>query len=637
MGECSYEKCIGDHLNQTNACTDNNYCCQAKTKQPITVRCSSVVSINLTRITSCGCHKCSTIKSTVRGVAKGGPGNTPFQLGYIYQGDKLLTRTGRQGDFSFDVSSKVTRLVVTFKDIGGYNNFYELTKVIPFAFGQETFVDVHMRLRPEPISVNASEGFEIPLGGNSASGNQQLPPVAAISMPPQSLMTEDGEPFNGTAKVTVNFMDPRNETEVREADGDFTALSEDGEEELLETFGMMKIDFQDSKGAKLEPNSDIDILLDPEEFNLTREEAEAVKLWYMDEKTGRWRVIDSGLKTHESRRSKRSQRLFYFGKISRDKHFKLINLDAVTVSCFIKIEARDGESKSGQSGVITVLVSENNYRYLEYYIRINTSKCIETFCTETQAIIQVTLNGKYLIPYQRNINNAVIQDHGIKFHQNKTSSGRFSNRITMKKLSKPKTSTPPFYTDMESCAKDKSGNSFYFEAFNSRAPFEDLLQIFLRETDPDYWYPDPNTASLCFVKIGVMNIFNCPGGTAYFHVESFVNSKKSAGYNIVSVAASNGAACAEYKCPSRSDKLKVKITSLTRGKFSTGNPATEQFKSKTNAIINNNHVDFNPQYRLTDPKIGLFHTIEKDITEKNTVKDDCLEKSVEAAIVLKCT
>lgn len=49
---------------------------------------------------------------------------------------------------------------------------------------------------------------------------------------------------------------------MREADGDFTVVSHDGEEQLLETFGGFKIDFKDTNGKQLQPKTDIDVLLE---------------------------------------------------------------------------------------------------------------------------------------------------------------------------------------------------------------------------------------------------------------------------------------------------------------------------------------------------------------------------------------
>jgi hypothetical protein len=232
VGRCADDICFANHLTSPN-CVDN-YCCQSVAEKDIDIRCQGGAAFNITRVTSCGCGRCSPKITTVTGIATGGPNNIPFKYGFIYNAGKYLTQTGRNGDFSFTMTGQITRVVLNFKGKDRYNDFQDLTKVVPVVPGRETFVEVRLKPRPKPMLINSSETIEIPMGQTNSTDGQSAPVV--LSLPPQSLMTEDGEVYNGTANVEVSFADPRNSTQIQEADGDFTAISEDGDQQLLGSF-----------------------------------------------------------------------------------------------------------------------------------------------------------------------------------------------------------------------------------------------------------------------------------------------------------------------------------------------------------------------------------------------------------------
>ena len=268
VGRCGDERCISSNITSLHECTDN-YCCRSVTVKNVLIRCVTGFSFNITRKTKCGCGLCLPKTTMVKGIASGGPNSIPFKYGYIYHAGKYLTQAGRNGDFSFTMSGDATRIVLNFKGKDRYNDFQDLTKVVSVVPGRQTFVEVKMKLRPKPVLVNTSETIEIPMGySNSSDGQSNAAPVV-LSLPPHSLMTESGEIYNGTANLEVSFTDPRNASQVQEADGDFTAISEEGDEQSLETFGVLKIDFTDSNGKPLQTNTDIDVMLDLDEYNIT--------------------------------------------------------------------------------------------------------------------------------------------------------------------------------------------------------------------------------------------------------------------------------------------------------------------------------------------------------------------------------
>ncbi|XP_028407616.1 cartilage intermediate layer protein 1-like [Dendronephthya gigantea] len=590
VGRCGGEKCISSSLLSLQKCSDN-YCCQSVAEETVTIRCIVGVQFNVTRIRSCGCGQCSPKKTTIRGVATG-PDNVPFKYGYIYHAGKYLTRSGRNGDFSFSMPGDQTRIVLTFKGRDSYNDFQDLTKVVSIVPGSVTFVEVKMRRRPLPILVNSSTVIEIQMGrsGNDSQGKTGPAPVV-LSLPPQSLVTEDGEIYNGTANVEVSFADPRNETQVREADGDFTTVSYDGEEQLLETFGVFKLDFKDTNGKQLQPKTDIDVLLDLDEYNITEEEARAIKLWYMDEKTGRWRMMDSGLKQHETRRSKRSGRQFYFGKIDHTV-YKLYNFDVISINdCIISIMVNDNSNSVNARSVKITLVSKegNRNNYNVHYTSTGRATCIRTFCKSLT--IQATIKNKVLKPVAKNFGN------GIKYYNSSDAFDRFSRRITVDNVS-VSTSRGPFFQQMFEC----------YSAVN-HLTFEDNRisnSIEISDSSEEGWHDSFDPAKFCLVKIAIKG--SCSDNkTVYFHVKSTESGAKNwEGFKIVSIPPSNRSVCAEFKCPpSKRGDVNVTITPFSEGKFRVTKRFEEDLKTGGFKIFVDKVIGFTPKSRHRFDDIGI--------------------------------
>ena len=129
VGRCSDERCIASNIISLHNCSDN-YCCRPVMVINVVIRCAGL-SFNITRKTKCGCGPCLPKTTTVKGIASGGPNSIPFKYGYIHHAGKYLTRTGRNGDFSFTISGDATRIVLNFKGKDRYNDFQDLTKWCP--------------------------------------------------------------------------------------------------------------------------------------------------------------------------------------------------------------------------------------------------------------------------------------------------------------------------------------------------------------------------------------------------------------------------------------------------------------------------------------------------------------------------
>ncbi len=569
----------------------------------------------------------------MNGIA-GGPNNVPFKHGYIYNAGGYLARTGINGDFLFTMRDDLTRVVLNFKGKDQFNDFQDLTKVVPVVPGRETFVQVKMKPRPQSMSVNTSETIEIPMGLSNISDGQSDSAPVVLSLPPQSLMTEDGKTYNGTAKVEVTFADPRNLTQVQEADGDFTAVSDEGDEQFLETFGVLKVDFKDLNGKQLQTKTDIEVFLDLDEYNITEKEAEDIKLWYMDEKTGRWRIMDSGLKQHKSRRSKRSGRKFFFGKIDHTIYNKPINLDKIRrLNCVVKIKVDDNAlGTSSQSVKVTVLSKQGLMnRYYEYSIPIGTSSCIDIFCTGLT--IQATSNKKVLQPNDTNIDGVLKSRHGIRYHTSEDTGDPYSNRITIKDISNP-TTGGPFFKDHGSCSRSPNDNSLIFD-------FPSTI------SKPPNWH-DSREHDVCYVKITTE--YSCLNKAVQFHVKSTdveTNPEYEEGYTIVSTSQSNPSTCAEFKCPLSFDRgLRVTVTAFEAGIFTKHRKETKDFitvhqNEGKNVSVAGVFV-FRPNYKRNNLAIGVIYSGSSDDVSTDTgfherVRQDCENADTKAGISFRCS
>ena len=89
--------------------------------------------------------------------------------------------------------------------------------------------------------------------------------------------------------MKIQFNDPRNERDILESPGDFTTVDEDGEEQLLRTYGVFKIKIQDENNQTLGLTENLLINIDLEQLTGEKfdESGPFPHLWWLDEKTGR--------------------------------------------------------------------------------------------------------------------------------------------------------------------------------------------------------------------------------------------------------------------------------------------------------------------------------------------------------------
>ena len=323
----------------------------------------------------------------------------------ILVNDTVVAFSDFDGTFAIPVPKSAKRLVATFRDY--MEEYAESTVVLPFRKGTTTFHKIHLRPEVDPIEFDAEKEKAVPMASDEA---------AEVIIPANSLIDKDGNPKKGKAKVKVQFNDPRNERDILEAPGDFTTIDEEGEEQLLRTYGVFKIKVQDENNQQLSITKNLQLNIDIEQ--LTGEsfnESESIPhLWWLDEKSGRW--VDAGeLKRNKelTERPKRQLRSRAFsGEIRPENIRNVYNLDKSLDRCFAKLRAIGQGGAGVQNAKVTSIFVNPRGRAIQGYLTrttgLNGHLCISTQCN-SDGYLEVEKDGLPLLPNQIDVDRLPLQ------------------------------------------------------------------------------------------------------------------------------------------------------------------------------------------------------------------------------------
>ncbi|XP_078383323.1 cartilage intermediate layer protein 1-like [Oculina patagonica] len=397
VGECEPVKCLKDVFAFKSSCQDPSFCCGPRNFSQVLVDCGDIISFNLSIVTHCSCGSCKEKVTTVQGIVVGGPQEKPIRYGnVIYNGEKVA-RTNRKGQFSFTIPGKVIRAIVTLKD-SYYNVFEEKSKIFVINKGSSDFHKIKLNLKPSPIVFNASEPLDIPLGSDPSDN------FADLELPEETFLTEDGSVYKGNAKAMVSVTDPRNLSDVLNAPGDFSTTDEEGEEEILETYGMVKLNFEDESGKKLVISKPMKVFLDPEKLNLTFTNSSDVllKLYWLDKKTQRWREVGNfHLEDGSKRRRKRSNRVFFAVIVTPAIPLdQTLNFDLPTIRVAVRVVAERENTAQGVPGVAVRVLRKQGMTYGGYAEKTTDNygvACIPIW-RDANCTLQAEHSGFYIKP-----------------------------------------------------------------------------------------------------------------------------------------------------------------------------------------------------------------------------------------------
>ena len=334
VGECPSVPCLQNDSDNSNACKDKTFCCGVSKVEELNIACGNVAEFKLSKTKYCGCGVCNKAVITIRGVVVGGKDERPVKFAQIeYDGEVKANADFRSGSFSFDVRDGRKRLAVTFKDTF-LKEFKDLTKVFHLQEGHSVITKIVLATKQRPVIFDASQDLNVPLGGETDDSA-----FADLEVPGGSLLKEDGTSYSGQANMRLNLVDPRNASDILSAPGDFSAVDEDGEEQILSSFGMMKVNFEDTIGNKLTPSKPMKVFLDPQQLNISVDDNgnTTVKLWWLNKKTGRW-ILAGNIWSDEKgsiRRKRSSARRFLVTEITQAISESDLNFDEPGDFCFV--------------------------------------------------------------------------------------------------------------------------------------------------------------------------------------------------------------------------------------------------------------------------------------------------------------
>lgn len=237
----------------------------------------------------------SSVDGQVQDVNKRPVENATVRLG------NLSTRTNEYGLFSFEnvtMNEKGTFITVT------QNGFLD---------GSRRFFprqDTNNKVVIEMIEENFQSSFDAVTGGNVVING-----TTGVSFPANSIVSANGEVFEGEVFTTVAYLDPTANTTADRMPGNLQGVQADLEEVSLQSFGMINVGLQDVDGAPLNIREGftaaISVALPPA---IVANAPNEIPLWSFNEEFGIW--VEEGTATKINGH--------YVGEV---KHFSWWNCD----------------------------------------------------------------------------------------------------------------------------------------------------------------------------------------------------------------------------------------------------------------------------------------------------------------------
>jgi len=185
-------------------------------------------------------------------------------------------KSDAEGRFSLEgVSVSGNKAIVTISKDG----FWKNTQRVHF-FDQDTAALTAML---EPLRI--TNRFDAQKGATISERGFFL------TFEPDAIVTEDGNLYQGKVDLFLKRSFPHEDGfGLRMPGGDFSAIDQNGQEQLLVSYGFMSAEMQGSNGEKLQLAQDVETTLEfyiPWEQNKTA--PDSMPLWYFDEKNSIWR------------------------------------------------------------------------------------------------------------------------------------------------------------------------------------------------------------------------------------------------------------------------------------------------------------------------------------------------------------
>lgn len=526
--------------------------------EDVVISCGGAATFNISKVSRCGCQECEKPKSYITGVVVGikGAVEKPIMYCEIKIGDDYYN-ADEKGAFRFEVPEDKQRLSAVFMDTFD-EEYADFTKVFRIVQGQSLFSKIVLRVKPAQTPFNSSEPFKVPMGdGGDGSA------FAEIEIPEGALLKEDGTIYSGQANLRLSVTDPRNATDVMTAPADFSTIDEDGEEQILVSYGMLSLDFEDGSGNKLSTSKSIKLFLDPEKLNISVDSNgnTSTKLWWLDENTGRWMEAgDLWLDTEKTNRSRRSPTRFLLTEISPviQRQGKL-NVDVQADFGAVRV-------KAPKDSTVRILCKEPNTSgnqfagYLEENVDASGVKCISVWIDRECFMQGESNDARYLDPV--NITKSFPTSMSATVIKSTLDQVGSSPKVRSFNFKISPDSNGPVYShndnDHLNCRARTLDNRYRHFQFNP--PVSESFNLISerpakpKPKDPLSWYPVSKDPENCFIKIVTT------GKGSIFVASSYRANKKDdlnkfgssvAKAEPASDAAKTYVACLDIRCPGK--------------------------------------------------------------------------------------
>ncbi|XP_020605848.1 cartilage intermediate layer protein 1-like isoform X2 [Orbicella faveolata] len=639
IGQCSDEPCSQiSSLSQTCA-VNEDCCCRPRGKdyqERVLITCGGSFSeMIFYRVKECGCSSCVKREAVIKGEVVGGPNQIPVKNVKVIFRKRVVDRTNEEGKFSFVVTDDVDRLTVTFQDSA--DQFSDTTRTMPFQRGRTVVHRVVLQKEDPPVTFDSSKDLRVPLG--HAGDN-----MAELELPADNLLDKAGKPFKGNAKLRVSLRDRRNSSDVFSMPGDFTTVDQSGSVQPLKTYGILQVKVQDENNEKLDFAGNMKIYLDADKITLPRNSSGEMApwLWWLDEKTGRWRRMGE-MKPADTSRTKRAEggRRFYIGDIQTDK-ISYINIDIQWKRCYVRAQAytKTNEGKQPVIGAEVTLIGKENANEEQYYgytkaiTNRNGIACIPAWC-DSYVVLQSSKVSNNVDGSKRVIQlNAEHQVTLVKLSPqleassisegNKSTSFQFIAKVTSQ-------AGPIFAGDEMHKCRDVSDTLVAFAFYLEEKEIEvDVFDDFgsLPPGHPLSWYAmdasKPNQEpNKCFMKIRTE--YYIEASVPMVSVQSFTpNQEIRYGFSIKEQTPTQETrtvdgywnlvvayACVEYRC-SEIDKDTFLVVNLLTDYCVVPRPIpplrlkNHQYENSTFTFTSQRSTSLYAPFDVSDGKLGLY-------------------------------
>lgn len=549
VGECKPVKCVQGNSSFNSTCTGPSLCCGPHSFERALVQCGSLISFDLSVVKKCGCGNCQEEQTAVEGTAVGQDDSPAKSVDLFFDGQRVA-KTNANGKFSFTAPKTTKRAIVTFKD-QIFKKFEEEDKIFFLNEGETATYRVKLREKPKPITFNASEPLDLPLGGESDS-------FADLEIEENSLLTEDGSVFSGNAKASVSVTDPRNQSDILSAPGDFSTMNEDGEEEILETYGMMKLNLEDDNGKALVMSKPMKVYLDPEKLNLTLSDGNvSIKLYWLDKKTGRWREVgDFALEDGSKRRRKRSKhkhRVFLTGTVTPAIAKWDLNFDKPDKRVGLRVTV----TEPAEDGVIITAIRQDNHGFTER--NTNNGVVCMPIWKDKVYYLQASKDLKYYDPDPSVLKSLGHVNGDIKSIRGDKGKNFSSYTFKSKIICDGTKSTGPIFCDdgdtgsqRTQCANQRVDAQTAQFVFKKPKPTTEEYELLSKNVDDHEWLGDDSET--CFIKVKVTGTNSVFMAASY--KENNQNYTGKYGFHVRMsrnvTSGSDKVVCLQFRCPRES-------------------------------------------------------------------------------------